>query len=175
MNILLVTGPGISLKEPYNSGIEAFIVSIANELVVEGHMVDVIAKEAEANATFNVLDPFTSINPEQSDAFKLSEEQRQFKNLHVDSYDVIHYNMFYPHLLEAGLHFNKTSFLTLHSPADEKRIAAYKEFSEQSNLRFVAISERTKRQWDSALGIDMPLINNGIEMDLWPVKSSVSI
>jgi UDP-glucose:tetrahydrobiopterin glucosyltransferase len=172
MNILLVTGPGISLKEPYNSGIEAFIVSIANELVAEGHVVDVIAKEAEANATFNVLDPFTSINPEQSHSFKLSEEQRQFKNLHIDSYDVIHYNMFYPHLLEAGLHFNKTSFLTLHSPADEKRIAAYKELSEQSDLIFVSISERTKRQWDTALGIDMPLINNGIDINHWPTKSS---
>jgi UDP-glucose:tetrahydrobiopterin glucosyltransferase len=171
MNILLVTGPGISLKEPYNSGIESFVVSMANEFVDEGHVVDVVAKEAEASAKFKLLDPFTSVNPEQSDSFKLSEEQRQFKNLPIDSYDIIHYNMFYPHLLEAGLYFNKTSFLTLHSPADEKRIAAYKELSERSDLRFVGISERTKRQWDSALGIDMPLINNGINMDFWPTRS----
>jgi len=171
MNILLVTGPGISLKEPYNSGIEAFIVSMADELVDKGHVVDVVAKEAEAVTKFRIVDPFTSVTSEESDSFKLSEEQRQFKNLNVDSYDVIHYNMFYPHLLEAGLDFNKTSFLTLHSPADEKRIAAYKELSEQSDLVFVAISERTKRQWDTALCIDMPLINNGIDLNHWPRKS----
>ena len=172
MNILLVAGPGISLKEPYNSGIEAFIVSFANQLVDEGHVVDVVAEEAEASAKFRLVNPFTAFSSEKPDDFKLFEEERQFKNLDVDSYDVIHYNMFYPHLLEAGLHFNKTSFLTLHSPADEKRISAYQKLLRQSDVTFVAISERVKSQWDQALGTDMPLINNGINMDLWPTSSS---
>jgi len=172
MNILLVAGPGISLKEPYNSGIEAFIVSFANQLVDEGHVVDVIADEAEASAKFVLINPFTSFYFEESNFFRRFKEERQFKNLDVDSYDVIHYNMFYPHLLEAGLHFNKTSFLTLHSPADEKRISAYQKLLQQSDVTFVAISERVKRQWDQALDMDMPLINNGIDMDLWPIKSS---
>lgn len=172
MNILLVSGPGISLKEPYNSGIEAFIVSFANQLIDEGHVVDVVADEAEASAKFKTVNPFTAFFSEKPDAVKFFEEQRQFENLNVNSYDVIHYNMFYPHLLEAGLHFNKTSFLTLHSPADSKRISAYKKLSQQSDVTFVAISERVKRQWDQALNMDMPLINNGINMDLWPTNSS---
>ncbi|WP_171037892.1 glycosyltransferase [Dyadobacter luticola] len=171
MNILLVSGPGISLKEPYNSGIEAFIVSFANQLVDEGHIVDVVAEEAEANAKFALINPFTAIF-ENTGFSKLLREKRQFQNLDFDAYDVIHYNMFYPHLLEAGLHFDKTSFLTLHSPADEKRIAAYKQLSRESDLKFVAISERVKSDWDEALGTDMPLINNGINMDLWPTKQS---
>jgi len=170
MNILLVSGPDISLKEPYNSGIEAFMVSFANQLVDEGHVVDVIAQEADANTKFTLINPFTNSTSEQPD--KHSEELREFKTIDVNSYDVIHYNMFYPHLLEAGLDFKKTSFLTLHSPADEKRIAAYKELSGRSDLIFVAISERVKCQWDSALGTDMPLINNGIDMHLWPTKRS---
>ncbi|RYE51447.1 MAG: glycosyltransferase [Sphingobacteriales bacterium] len=172
MNILLVSGPGISLKEPFNSGIEAFIVSFANQLVDEGHVVDVIAYEAEASSKFSLINPFTSFTSEEPNSVVRSEEQRQFKNLDVNSYDIVHYNMFYPHLLEAGLHFKKTSFLTLHSPADEKRIAAYKELSLRSDLTFVAISERIKRQWDSALSMNMPLINNGINMDIWPAKTA---
>jgi UDP-glucose:tetrahydrobiopterin glucosyltransferase len=172
MNILLVSGPGISLKEPYNSGIEAFIVSFANQLVEEGHHVDVIADEAEAGSKFMLVNPFTGFSTDKPNFFKRLKEKREFKKLDIDSYDLIHYNMFYPHLLKAGLHFNKTSFLTLHSPADKKRISVYKKLSHQSNLTFVAISERVKSQWDLALGLDMPLIYNGIDMGLWPTKSS---
>ncbi len=171
MNILLVSGPGISLKEPYNSGIEAFIVSFANQLIDEGHVVDVVAKEAEASAKFMLVNPFTAFASEKLGFFKSFKEKRQFKNLDVDSYDVIHYNMFYPHLLKVGLHFNKPSFLTLHSPADKRRISVYRKISRRSNLIFVAISARVKRQWDRALGTDMPLIYNGINMDLWPTNS----
>jgi UDP-glucose:tetrahydrobiopterin glucosyltransferase len=172
MNILLVSGPGISLKEPYNSGIEAFIVSFANQLVDEGHVVDVVAAEAEANSKFKVVNPFSNNIFERPDLSNLLKEKCQFESIAIASYDVVHYNMFYPHLLEVGSHFNKTSFLTLHSPADEIRIAAYKELSQQRNITFVAISKRIKSQWDRALDLDIPLINNGINMDLWPTKSS---
>ena len=172
MNILLVSGPGISLKEPYNSGIEAFIVSLASQLVDEGHTVDVVANEAEASAKFTLQNPFPGSTSDKPNFFNRFNQKRQFKKLDVDSYDVIHYNMFYPHLLEAGLHVNKPSFLTLHSPADKKRIAKYKKLSRRSDVTFVAISERIKCEWDRALGISIPLIDNGIDMNLWPTSNS---
>lgn len=174
MTILLVAGPGISLKEPYNSGIEAFIVLLASQLVDEGHVVDVVAEEAEAGAPFGIVNPFTACALEKPAFVKWFNETRQFRQLDVGSYDIVHYNMFYPHLLQAGLHFGKTSFLTLHSPADEKRISAYKKLSHRSDLTFVAISERIKQQWDQALGRDMPLIDNGIDMTLWSTSSARS-
>jgi glycosyltransferase involved in cell wall biosynthesis len=174
MTILLVAGPGISLKEPYNSGIEAFIVLLASQLIAEGHVVDVVAEEAEAGAAFGLLNPFTACALDKPAFLKRFNETRQFKTLKVNSYDVIHYNMFYPHLLEAGLHFGKTSFLTLHSPADKKRISAYKKLSHRSDLTFVAISERVKQQWDQAIDRDISLINNGIDMTLWPTRSARS-
>lgn len=171
MTILLVSGPGISLKEPYNSGIEAFIVSLASQLIDEGHTVDVVAAEAEVDAKFRLVNPFRASTTDKPNFFRRFNQKRQFKNLDVSSYDVIHYNMFYPHLLKAGLQFNKPSFLTLHSPADKKRISAYKKLSRRSDVTFIAISERIKRDWDRALGIDMPLIDNGINMSLWPTSS----
>ena len=174
MNILLVSGPGISLKEPYNSGIEAFIVSLASQLIKEGHVVDIVAGEAEPGAGFTLITPFPGSTTDKPNFFTRFNQKRQFKNLDVDAYDVIHYNMFYPHLLEAGLHFNKPSFLTLHSPADKKRIAVYKKLSKRSDLTFVAISERVKCEWDRALGIDIPLIDNGIDMNRWPTSNSSS-
>ena len=172
MNILLVAGPGITLKEPYESGIEAFIVSFANQLVDEGHKVDVIANEAEASSKFTLINPFNKKTPGGSEVVDLVNEKREFKNLNFKLYDVIHYNMFYPQLLSVGLELNKISFLTLHSPADEKRIAAYKKVSGRSNLVFVSISERIKQQWDKALGIDTALIPNGINLDLWSTMGS---
>jgi UDP-glucose:tetrahydrobiopterin glucosyltransferase len=172
MNILLVSGPGISLREPYNSGIEAFIVAFANQLADEGHVVDVVAEQAEANAKFTLVNPFTLSTSKKNTFLKRFKETRQFKNLDVSSYDVVHYNMFYPHLLKAGLRFNKTLFLTLHSPADRKRVSAYKKLSLKCDITFIAISKRIKNQWDHALGMNIPLINNGISMDIWPTKRS---
>jgi len=172
MKILLVSGPGISLKEPYNSGIEAFIVSFANQLVNEGHTVDVVAAQAEATAKFTLVNPFSLNASQKPGVLKRFKEVRRFKKLNVDGYDVVHYNMFYPHLIKAGLHFDKTSFLTLHSPADKKRVFIYKKLSRRNVLTFVAISERVKHQWDSALNRDVQLINNGINMELWPIKSA---
>ncbi|MBE7178623.1 MAG: glycosyltransferase, partial [Mucilaginibacter polytrichastri] len=171
MKILLVSGPGISLKEPFNSGIEAFMVSFANQLVDEGHVVDVIAGEIDADAKFSLVHPFTGFVTDKPGFLKRLKQTRQFMKLDVNAYDVIHYNMFYPHLLEAGSRFHKTSFLTLHSPADKKRIAAYKKLCRQNDITFIAISDRVKRFWDRALGMDLPLINNGINMDLWPANN----
>lgn len=162
------------MKEPYNSGIEAFIVSLANQLADEGHAVDVIAREAEANSTFTLINPFPQSATDKPNFFKRLKEKRQFKKLDVNAYDVIHYHMFYPHLLQAGLCFNKPSFLTLHSPADKKRVSVYKKLSRQSDITFVAISERVKREWDSALQMNIPLIHNGINMNLWPTSNTRS-
>lgn len=170
MKILLVSGPDISLKEPYDSGIEAFLVSFANQLISDGHKVDVVAYEAENNAKFNLINPFSQSSPEQPDISKKLTEQMQFKNLDLDTYNVVHYNMFYPHLLEAGQEFNASSFLTLHSPTDDERISVYRKLVRESDLKFIAISGRVKKQWDSALNLDIPLIYNGIDVNIWSTK-----
>lgn len=172
MTILLVSGPGISLKEPFNSGIEAFMVSFANQLIKAGHVVDVIAAEADANSRFTLINPFTESTSDSPNAVDCTREERQFAALQIDRYDLIHYNMFYPHLLKAGREFNKPSLLTLHSPADETRVSTYKQLSSDGKLKFVAISKRIKSQWDEALDQDITLINNGINMDIWPAKTS---
>jgi glycosyltransferase involved in cell wall biosynthesis len=172
MTILLVSGPGISLKEPFNSGIEAFMVSFANQLVTEGHVVNIIAAESNENSKFTLINRFIESTSDNPNAFDCIREEQQFKSLHIGQYDLIHYNMFYPHLLKAGREFNKPSFLTLHSPADETRVSTYKQLSSGNKLKFVAISERIKSQWDEALDQDIPLINNGINMDIWPTKNS---
>ncbi|MVN93008.1 glycosyltransferase [Mucilaginibacter aquatilis] len=170
MNILLVSGPGISLKEPYNSGIEAFMVSLANQLIDEGHNVDIVAEEADADAKFTLVNPFSASTSKQFEYNNIAEEKSQFERLSTDKYDVVHYNMFYPHLITAGLKFNKPLFLTLHSPADDKRVSAYQELAQCGNITFIAISERVKQQWDYALGLDIPLISNGIDINLWPAN-----
>lgn len=148
------------------------MVSLADRLIGEGHVVDVVAHDAEAEATFKLVNPFTERSLVKLGFIKRVQEKLQFEKLDVSPYDLIHYHMFYPHLLKAGMRFNKSSLLTLHSPADSKRIAVYQKLSQKSDLTFVAVSKRIKQQWDSALGVDMPLIDNGINMDVWPTKNS---
>ncbi|MBL4678954.1 MAG: glycosyltransferase [Mucilaginibacter sp.] len=167
MNILLVSGPGISLKEPYDSGIEAFIVSLANELTKQGHRVDVIAQEAEDDAKFNLVNPFKSAFTGSNSLLKRFVERRQFRKLDVAGYDIVHYNMFYPHLMAAGSHFRKQSVITLHSPADKARVQAYIKFARLGDITFVAVSGRIKQQWDKALGVATNLITNGVDTRLW--------
>ena len=167
MNILLVSGPGISLKQPYQSGIESFIVLFANQLTCKGHKVDVVAAEADADAKFNLLNPFDHRSTDELIFYKQIKEAHQFINLPLDAYDVVHYNMYYPHLIEVGMHHKANSFLTLHSPADTKRVSFFKELSEHSKLILVAISARIKLQYDRALSTHLPIINNGINLDNW--------
>lgn len=172
MNILLVAGPGISLKEPYDSGIEAFMVSFAHQLFAEGHYVDIVAGEAEADAQFSLLNPFKEASSDESDFIKKRREEFQFSKIVDQSYDVVHYNMFYPHLLEAGLNSKTPSFLTLHSPPDLQRILVYKNLLNTGNIKLVAISKRIKNQYEEVLNVEIPLINNGIDINSWPVQKS---
>lgn len=171
MNILVVTGPAISLKEPFDSGIEAFVVSMANQMVKNGHAVDVIAAEAGSNVLFNIIDPF-KVPPgnDTNDWVSRQLQKLQFSTLDTSKYDVIHYNMFYPHLYDVGAQFDVPSVITLHSPVDEKRAATYTKFEENTDVRFVAISQRIQDQWESAFDIEIPIIQNGINMDVWSLK-----
>jgi UDP-glucose:tetrahydrobiopterin glucosyltransferase len=170
MNILLVSGPGITLKEPYRSGIEAFMVSLANQLIAEGHQVDIIAQEAGSHVKFGLINPFGATS--LPGFLKNLKEEAEFQKLDADAYDMIHFNMFYPHLLSAGLQLKKPVFLTLHSPADNKRIKAYQKLARKGEITFVAISRRMKQHWDKALGLNMPMINNGINLNLWSSNRS---
>ncbi|WP_316757556.1 glycosyltransferase [Pedobacter aquatilis] len=172
MNILLVAGPGISLAEPFNSGIEAFIVAFANQLIEDGHTVDVVAAGGHRDARFGIINPFKASNSDSSSFFLRLLEKIQFRFMDVSRYDIIHYNMFYPHLLNLGSKFNKPSVMTLHSPTDEKRVSVYKKLANKGGLQFVAISERIKSQWEKALDRPLPLISNGINMACWPCKTT---
>ena len=72
MKILIVAGPFISLREPYNGGTEAFIVELANELVRLGHTVDVIAKDADEKNLFQVIEFLESPFSMKDDSYRLS-------------------------------------------------------------------------------------------------------
>jgi UDP-glucose:tetrahydrobiopterin glucosyltransferase len=165
MNILLVAGLNITLREPFNSGIEAFIVSLANQLVKDGHVVDVIASNSQPDVLFNTIKLDDRSDHKRRHMIKFSQ-------LDVNKYDIIHYNLFIPELYKIGSQFNKPSVLTLHSPVDRKRVRTYKKFAKSNYVTFVAVSQRVKQQWDSALGVDMQVIHNGIDLERWPLKQT---
>ncbi len=167
MKILLVTGPDISLREPYSSGIEAFVVTLANQLVRGGHSVDVIARDAEANVLFNVIDLGKGLFHRLSEAQQL----HRFAQMDMSEYDSIHYNLFIPEIYEIAASFDTPAFLTLHSPADAARIRIYRRLASRTAIQFVAVSSRIKEQWDEALHRDIPIIHNGIDLSRWQVKS----
>jgi glycosyltransferase involved in cell wall biosynthesis len=173
MNILLVSGPGINLKEPYDSGIESFIVSLANELINRGHNVDVVAEIAEPTAKFTVIDPFVKSKKIANKWLRKRQEQAEFASLDTASYDIVHYNMFYPHLIKTGRKFHKPSLLSLHSPVDRRRLKVYKKLPRHMDMAFVAVSDRIQEQWDAVLPVETTLIYNGIDMKRWKVKKAL--
>ncbi|MCF2488656.1 glycosyltransferase [Dyadobacter sp. CY347] len=179
MKILLVAGPFISLREPYNGGTEAFIVEHANALVRLGHTVDVIARDADEKNLFNVIEFHESPLSMKDDAYRPCSEvlgQQHYQTLQygmfdVSDYDVIHYNSFIPEIYSVGALHKTPSVLTLHLPPTEKFVLMYKFFIKHANVLPIGISKRMSQQWKAFLGRDVEVILNGILLEKWKLHA----
>lgn len=179
MKILLVAGPFISLREPYNGGTEAFIVELANELVRLGHTVDVIAKDADERNLFQVIEFLESPLSMKDDSYRPTPEllgQQHYQTLQyglfdVSRYDVIHYNSFIPEIYAVGALVKTPSVLTLHLPPTEKFVLMYTFFMKHASVVPIGISNRMAAQWMAALGRDVDVILNGIVLHKWPLHA----
>jgi glycosyltransferase involved in cell wall biosynthesis len=179
MKILLVAGPFISLREPYNGGTEAFIVEHANELVRLGHTVDVIAKDADEKNLFQVIEFQESPLSMKDDSYRPCPEslgQQHYQTLQygmfdVSCYDVIHYNSFIPEIYAVGALFKTPGVLTLHLPPTEKFVLMYKFFIKHAPVLPIGISKRMSEQWKSFLGKDVEVILNGISIEKWKLHA----
>lgn len=179
MKILLVAGPFISLREPYNGGTEAFIVELTNELVRLGHTVDVIAKDADEKNLFQVIEFNESLLSMKDDSYRPTPEllgQQHYQTLQygmfdVSRYDVIHYNSFIPEIYAVGALFKTPSVLTLHLPPTEKFVLMYKFFMKHALVIPIGTSKRMSEQWKASLGKDVDVILNGIVLDKWKLHA----
>ncbi|AMR32560.1 hypothetical protein A0256_14570 [Mucilaginibacter sp. PAMC 26640] len=178
MKILLVAGPSVSLREPYNGGTEAFIVEHANELVRLGHIVDVIAKDADEKNLFQVITfPESPLSMKDSSYRPCTEalgqqhyQTLQFGMFDVSVYDVIHYNSYIPEIYAIGALFKTPGVLTLHLPPTERFILMYKFFIQHAPVMPIGISGRMSEQWKAFLGQDVEVILNGIAIEKWKLN-----
>ena len=179
MKILLVAGPFISLREPYNGGTEAFIVELANELVRLGHTVDVIAKDADELNSFQVIEFHESPLSMKDDSYRPCPEwlgQQHYQTLQygmfdVSQYDVVHYNSFIPEIYAVGALHKTPSVLTLHLPPTEKFVLMYTFFVKHAPVLPIGISNRMSEEWKAALGKEVDVILNGIVLDKWKLQA----
>lgn len=175
MRILLVAGPFISLREPFNGGTEAFAVAHANQLVQLGHIVDVIAKDADEKNLFQVIEFPESPLSMKDEAYRPCPEwlgqqhyqSLQFGMLDVSKYDIIHYNSFIPEIYAVGALLNIPSVLTLHLPPTEKFELVYKFFLKHAPALPIGISKRMSEKWATSLNKDVEVILNGIVLQQW--------
>ena len=175
MKILLVAGPFISLREPYNGGTEAFVVELANELVRLGHTVDVIAKDADERNLFRVVEFHESPLSMKDDSYRACPEwlgQQHYQTLQygmfdVSGYDVIHYHSFIPDIYAVGALHKIPGVLTLHLPPIEKFVLTYKFFMKHAPVLPIGISNRMSEQWKAVLGTDVAVVLNGISLQKW--------
>lgn len=163
MKILLVSGPGITLKQPYSSGVESFMISFAKELSAEGHLVHIVAKDADFHRNIKIKNPFKVFPKDINYIHDFSD----FVELIHSTYDILHFHMFYPELINLAVLSGKPVVITLHTLPDEQRILAYKKIARNANVNLVAISERMKKEWESELGFEIDLIQNGIDISKW--------
>ncbi|WP_262152645.1 glycosyltransferase [Chryseobacterium foetidum] len=179
MKILIVAGPFISLREPYNGGTEAFVVEHANELVRLGHTVDVIAKDADEKNLFQIIEFIESPLCMKDDSYRACPEwlgQQHYQTLQlgmmdVSKYDVIHYNSFIPEIYSVCALFNIPGVLTLHLPPTEKFALMYQFFIKHAPVVPVAISQRMRKHWQPFFEKDVEVILNGIPLDKWEQKN----
>jgi glycosyltransferase involved in cell wall biosynthesis len=179
MKILLVAGPFISLREPYNGGTEVFIVEHANELVRLGHKVDVIAKDADEKNLFQVIEFPESPLSMKDDSYRACTEeagQQHFQTLQyglfdVSSYDVIHYNSFIPEIYAIGALIKTPSVLTLHLPPMERFMLMYKFFIKHTPVLPISVSSRMSQQWEPFLGQEVEAVLIGTTLDKWTLHN----
>lgn len=179
MKILIVAGPFISLREPYNGGTEAFIVAHANELVRMGHTVDVIAKDADERELFQVIEFPESPLSMKDDSYRPCPEwlgQQHYQTLQyglfdLSNYDVIHYNSFIPEIYAVGALHKIPCVLTLHLPPIEKFVLMYKFFSKHTPVSVIGVSNRMSEKWKAVLGKDVDVIVNGIPLHKWKLNA----
>lgn len=178
MKILIVAGPFISLREPYNGGTEAFVVEHANELFRLGHTVNVIAKDADEKNLFQVIEfqesPLSmkdnSYRPCSEELGQMHFQTIQFGLFDVSSYDVIHYNSFIPEIYAVGALHKTPSVLTLHLPPTEKFALMYKFFVKHAQVLPIAVSKRMSELWKSVFSEDPEVILNGIPLEKWKLN-----
>lgn len=179
MKILIVAGPFISLREPYNGGTEVFIVEHANELVRLGHTVDVIAKDADEKNLFRVIEFPESPLSMKDDSYRPCPEplgQQHYQTLQysmfdVEPYDIVHYNSFIPEIYAVGALFKKPSVLTLHLPPLEKFVLVYQFFLKHAPAWPVTVSSRMGKQWQPLLGKNVEVILIGTSLQKWKMKA----
>lgn len=179
MKILIVAGPFISLREPYNGGTEAFVVEHANELVRLGHTVDVIAKDADEKNLFQVIEFPESPLSMKDDSYRPCSEELgqqyyqtlQYSMFDVSCYDVIHYNSFIPEIYAVGALFKTPSILTLHLPPLEKFVLVYQFFLKHAPALSVTVSGRMSKQWQPLLGKEVEVILIGTSLQKWKLHA----
>lgn len=175
MKILFVTGPFVSLREPYAGGTESFVVDLANALTQQGHTVDVIAQDTDEKNAFTTIGFPESVLSMKDNAYRPSTEiegQRyyqslQFGSFDVGQYDVIHYHSYIPEIYEMGTLHKKPNVLTLHVPPMERFEIMYRLFVKQTSAAAVAISQRMRQQWEAKLSAPIQTITNGIALEKW--------
>ena len=175
MKILLVTGPFISLREPFSGSTESFVVDHANELVRLGHTVNVIAKDTDERNSFQVIEFHESPLSMKDNSYRACSEllgqqhyqTLQFGMLDVTSYDIVHYNSFIPEIYGVGALLKLPAVLTLHLPPTEKLALMYRFFAKHAQVVPVAISAGMSEQWQPNFEQEVPMIPNGIPTRKW--------
>lgn len=178
MKILIVAGPFISLREPFQGGTEAFVTGLANALIRFGHKVDVLAKDADEKNLFKVITFNESPLSMKDNSFRACTEERgqqhfqclQLAKIDEKGYDILHYNSFIPEIYTVAPLLKTPSLLTLHLPPTEKFMLMYQFFIKHSDALPVAVSSRVGRQWGTVLGQNVPVILNGIDQGIWETR-----
>ena len=171
MKILLVAGPFLSLREPYHGVVEAFIVEHANELVRLGHIVDVIAKDADEKNLFQVIEFRESPFSMKDDSYRACPEwlgQQHYQSLQfgifdISSYDVVHYNSFIPEIYGIAALFKTPSVLTIHLPPTEQTVLMYQFFLKHAAVTAISFSNEMSEQWTLLLSQDVEVISNAAD------------
>ncbi|MCP4056885.1 glycosyltransferase [Pseudoalteromonas agarivorans] len=169
MRILMVASPIVSLRQPFKGGTEAFFANLANALCKKGHTVDVLCKDADEENEFNILQLDESPLRKKDNITTEEEGQKlyqaaQFALIDNSYYDVVHYHSYYHAIYDVALLHNIKSMITLHAPVSPKLGLIHKLHKARSDHRYIAVSNRLCKEWESQLGSAIKVISNGVTM-----------
>ncbi|WP_249326002.1 glycosyltransferase [Pseudoalteromonas sp. S2893] len=76
----------------------------------------------------------------------------------------MHYHSYYHAIYDVALLHNIKSMITLHAPVSPKLGLIHKLHKARSDHRYIAVSNRLCKEWESQLGSAIKVISNGVTM-----------
>lgn len=170
MKIAVIAKTRLPVAEPFRGGLEAFIHSLCEEYIRQGHTITLYA-HANSDPKLHIKGFYGDEHREDKhyEIYEHDEYLSILKDIEKNEFDLVHNNSTHELPIFWGVKASIPVITTLHTPPISKLKAAIKICSSSENLHFVVPSKSFEKTWRPYLDKDAKIIYNGVDLAKWPM------